>query len=112
IKVLGISIGMMREALAQAKKARLQILDTMEKTLGAPRTEISAYAPRLYNLSITTDKIRHPIGPGGRKIRSIHEPHGVKQPRPRKPWPWQVRRRRITGQPFFFRILCSGGLLS
>ncbi|PYT49835.1 MAG: polyribonucleotide nucleotidyltransferase [Acidobacteria bacterium] len=50
IKVLGISIAMMREALAQAKKARLQILDTMEKTLSAPRTQISAYAPRLFKL--------------------------------------------------------------
>src|SRR5690242_16129576 len=50
IKVLGISIAMMREALAQAKKARLQILDTMEQTLGEARTQISAYAPRLFKL--------------------------------------------------------------
>src|SRR5713101_4915509 len=78
IKVLGISIAMMREALAQAKKARLQILDTMERTLGAPRKEISAYAPRLYKLSIPTDKIRDLIGPGGKKIRSIIEQTGVK----------------------------------
>jgi len=51
IKVLGISIGMMREALAQAKKARLEILDTMEKTLTRP-SAISTYAPRLYKLHI------------------------------------------------------------
>jgi polyribonucleotide nucleotidyltransferase len=78
IKVLGISIAMMREALAQAKKARLQILDTMEKTLGEARTQISAYAPRLFKLKIPQDKIRDLIGPGGKKIKSIIEATGVK----------------------------------
>jgi polyribonucleotide nucleotidyltransferase len=78
IKVLGISIGMMREALAQAKKARLEILDTMEKTLTEARSAISTYAPRLYKLHIPTDKIRDLIGPGGKKIRSIIEATGVK----------------------------------
>jgi len=78
IKVTSISIGMMREALAQAKKARLEILDIMEKTLAAHRETISAYAPRLYKLSIPTDKIRDLIGPGGKKIRSIIEQTGVK----------------------------------
>src|SRR2546427_12477647 len=52
IKVLGISVAMMREALAQAKKARVQILDIMEKALSTPRTQISSYAPRLYKLHI------------------------------------------------------------
>jgi polyribonucleotide nucleotidyltransferase len=78
IKVLGISIAMMREALAQAKKARLEILDIMEKTLDSARTQISAYAPRLYKLNIPTDKIRDLIGPGGKKIKSITEQTGVK----------------------------------
>src|SRR5260370_16764947 len=78
IKVLGISIGMMREALAQAKKARLEILDTMDKTLTEGRTSISTYAPRLYKLHIPTDKIRDLIGPGGKKIKSIIEATGVK----------------------------------
>jgi len=78
IKVLGVSIPMMREALAQAKKARLQILDIMEKTLSAGRGQISAYAPRLYKLSIPQDKIRDLIGPGGKKIKSIIEQTGVK----------------------------------
>jgi polyribonucleotide nucleotidyltransferase len=78
IKVLGISIGMMREALAQAKKARLEILDTMDKTLTEARTAISTYAPRLYKLHIPTDKIRDLIGPGGKKIKSIIEATGVK----------------------------------
>jgi polyribonucleotide nucleotidyltransferase len=78
IKVLGISIAMMREALAQAKKARLQILDTMEKTLSEGRTAISAFAPRLFKLKIPQDKIRDLIGPGGKKIKSIIETTGVK----------------------------------
>jgi polyribonucleotide nucleotidyltransferase len=78
IKVLGISIGMMREALAQAKKARLEILDTMDKTLTEARGSISTFAPRLYKLHIPTDKIRDLIGPGGKKIRSIIEATGVK----------------------------------
>jgi polyribonucleotide nucleotidyltransferase len=78
IKVLGISIGMMREALAQAKNARLQILDTMDKTLSQNRQAISAYAPRLFKLHIPTDKIRDLIGPGGKKIKSIIEATGVK----------------------------------
>src|SRR5208337_3102322 len=71
IKVTSITISMMREALAQAKKARFHILDIMEGTLRSHRTTISAYAPRLYKLSIPTDKIRDLIGPGGKKIKSI-----------------------------------------
>ncbi len=78
IKVGGVSIDMMREALAQAKKARLQILDTMDATLSSGRADISTYAPHLHMLSIPTDKIRDLIGPGGKKIRSIIEATGVK----------------------------------
>ena len=78
IKVGGISIGMMREALAQARTARLEILDVMEQTLASPRAAISPYAPRLYALNIPTDKIRDLIGPGGKKIRAIIEATGVK----------------------------------
>jgi polyribonucleotide nucleotidyltransferase len=78
IKVAGITIQMMREALAQAKKARLEILDTMDATLGSARAAISTYAPRLYKLTIPTDKIRDLIGPGGKKIKSIIEATGVK----------------------------------
>src|ERR1700761_5362350 len=78
IKVLNVTIPMMREALAQAKKARLEILDIMEKTLSTHNTQISQYAPRLYKLQIPTDKIRDLIGPGGKKIKSIIEATGVK----------------------------------
>jgi polyribonucleotide nucleotidyltransferase len=78
IKVSGVSIAMMREALAQARKARLEILDTMEKTISTARPEMSSYAPRLHMLTIPTDKIRDLIGPGGKKIRGIVEATGVK----------------------------------
>jgi len=78
IKVTGVSIAMMREALAQARKARLEILDIMDPTISAGRIEISTYAPHLYMLQIPTDKIRDLIGPGGKKIRSIIEVTGVK----------------------------------
>ena len=78
IKVAGVSVSMMREALAQAKKARLEILDIMEKTISSAKAEISVYAPHLHMLSIPTDKIRDLIGPGGKKIRSIVEATGVK----------------------------------
>jgi polyribonucleotide nucleotidyltransferase len=69
---------MMREALAQARKARVEILDIMDRTLAGARPEISTYAPHLYQLSIPTDKIRDLIGPGGKKIRSIIDATGVK----------------------------------
>jgi polyribonucleotide nucleotidyltransferase len=78
IKVSGVGIGMMREALAQARKARFEIIEVMEKTISAPRTQISAYAPHLFTLHIPPDKIRDLIGPGGKKIRAITEATGVK----------------------------------
>jgi polyribonucleotide nucleotidyltransferase len=78
IKVGGVSIPMMREALAQARKARLEILDIMDQALSTHRPAISAYAPHLFMLTIPTDKIRDLIGPGGKKIRSIIEATGVK----------------------------------
>jgi len=78
IKVLGVSIQMMREALAQAKAARFHILGIMEQTLGEGRKDISTFAPRLFKLKIPQDKIRDLIGPGGKKIKSIIEATGVK----------------------------------
>jgi polyribonucleotide nucleotidyltransferase len=78
IKVAGVSISMMREALAQARKARMEILDIMDQTISAARPEISMFAPHLHVLTIPTDKIRDLIGPGGKKIRSIVEATGVK----------------------------------
>src|SRR5882724_5180632 len=78
IKVGGVSIPLMRQALEQAKRARFHILDIMEKTITEARKEMSQYAPRLIMLQIPTDKIRDLIGPGGKKIRSIIEATGVK----------------------------------
>ena len=78
IKVGGVSVPLMRQALEQARKARLQLLDIMDQTLTAHRSGMSQYAPRLFMLTIPTDKIRDLIGPGGKKIRSIIEATGVK----------------------------------
>jgi polyribonucleotide nucleotidyltransferase len=78
IKVGGISVGLMRQALEQARRARLHILDIMDQTISSARDKMSVYAPRLHQLQIPTDKIRDLIGPGGKKIRSIIEATGVK----------------------------------
>ncbi len=73
IKVPNVSASLMREALAQARKARIEILDVMDATLAAARPEMSPYAPRIYTVTIPVDKIRELIGPGGKMIRSITE---------------------------------------
>jgi len=78
IKVSGITAQIMREALAQAQRGRLYILDKMAEALSAPREKVSAFAPRIYTLQIPVDKIRDVIGPGGKMIRSIIEQTGVK----------------------------------
>ncbi len=78
IKVPNVTTKIMKEALAQAKGARLFILDKMVAVIATPRGEMSQYAPRIYTLQIPTDKIRDLIGPGGKMIRSIVEETGVK----------------------------------
>jgi polyribonucleotide nucleotidyltransferase len=78
IKVAGITSQIMREALSQAQRGRLFILDKMNEVLTEPRTKVSTYAPRIYTLQIPVDKIRDVIGPGGKMIRSIIEQTGVK----------------------------------
>jgi polyribonucleotide nucleotidyltransferase len=78
IKVTGITAKIMREALDQAKRGRMHILGEMQKTLTAPRGNISTYAPRIITIKIPVDKIRDVIGPGGKMIRSIIERTGVK----------------------------------
>src|SRR5437588_6400905 len=78
IKVMGITPQIMREALAQARRGRLFILDKMQEAISTPREKVSAYAPRIYTLQIPVDKIRDVIGPGGKMIRSIIEQTGVK----------------------------------
>jgi polyribonucleotide nucleotidyltransferase len=64
--------------LAQAKEARSFILDAMESTISAPRSELSPYAPRIISLQIKVDKIGDVIGPGGKNIRAIVEKTGAK----------------------------------
>jgi polyribonucleotide nucleotidyltransferase len=78
IKVGGITAQIMREALAQAQRGRLFILDKMSEAISGHREKVSAYAPRIYTLQIPVDKIRDVIGPGGKMIRSIIEQTGVK----------------------------------
>jgi len=78
IKVGGVTPEIMREALEQARRGRLHILDIMDQALSAHRPAMSSYAPRLLMLQIPVDKIRDLIGPGGKKIRSITESTGAK----------------------------------
>ena len=78
IKVGGITMEIMRQALAQALQGRLFILGKMAETLAAPRTDVSLHAPRIVTIKIPVDKIRDVIGPGGKMIRSIIERTGVK----------------------------------
>jgi polyribonucleotide nucleotidyltransferase len=78
IKIGGINAQIMADALDQAKKGRLHILDVMEKTIAEPREEIASYAPRIIQIKINPDKIREVIGPGGKVIRALVEETGAK----------------------------------
>ncbi|NLH63484.1 MAG: polyribonucleotide nucleotidyltransferase [Erysipelotrichaceae bacterium] len=73
IKVTGISMEILREALAQAHKGRMQILDNMETAISAPRDHVSKWAPKFDQMMIPTDKIRVVIGKGGETIDKIIE---------------------------------------
>ncbi len=78
IKIEGITIDLMRQALEQARAGRLHILEKMQESLASPRDALAPYAPRMYTLQIKPDKIRDVIGPGGKVIRSIIAECGVK----------------------------------
>jgi polyribonucleotide nucleotidyltransferase len=78
IKIQGITEAVLRQALSQAKQARLHVLDSMDQALDRPRPALSAYAPRIISFKIPVDKIREVIGPGGKIIRGIVEQTGVK----------------------------------
>ncbi len=73
IKLQGINHGILAEALNQARGARLDILEKMRLAIDASRSELSPYAPRMYEMTIDQSKIGSVIGPGGRIIRSITE---------------------------------------
>jgi polyribonucleotide nucleotidyltransferase len=71
IKINGINKRILKEALAQAKTARMQILDVMDKMIDAPRKEVGKYALKIKQMTIDPDKIREVIGPGGKVINDI-----------------------------------------
>jgi polyribonucleotide nucleotidyltransferase len=77
IKIEGLSIDTMREALENAHKGRLHILDVMSRTLDAPRSEMSRYAPRIITIQINPEKIGEVIGPKGKTIRMIQDQTGA-----------------------------------
>jgi polyribonucleotide nucleotidyltransferase len=78
IKISGVSVDIMREALKQAREARLTVLGKMREALEKPRPELSPFAPRFVTIKIRTEKIREIIGPGGKVIRGIQEQTGTK----------------------------------
>jgi polyribonucleotide nucleotidyltransferase len=78
IKTQGITASLMAKALEQAKRARLHILDQMDRAISEPRPSISVYAPRILTIMIPVDKIRDVIGPGGKVIRGIVAESGAK----------------------------------
>ena len=71
LKIDGLPINIMREALEQAKEGRSHILDEMKKTLSSPSKKLSKYAPKIVKVTIPADKIGEFIGPGGKNIKAI-----------------------------------------
>lgn len=78
IKIAGVTRDTMRQALAQAREARLQILEVIRGAIAAPRDTLSEYAPRMESFKISVDKIGAVIGPGGKNVRALQEEHKVK----------------------------------
>jgi polyribonucleotide nucleotidyltransferase len=77
IKIQGITKEIMHAALVQARDGRMHILDKMRQAVDSPRTELSAYAPRMITIRIKPEKIRDVIGKGGAVIRAITEETGT-----------------------------------
>lgn len=78
IKITGITEGIMKQALAQAKNGRIHILGEMAKALSGARAELGEHAPRIEVIQVPTDKIREVIGTGGKVVREIVEKTGAK----------------------------------
>lgn len=78
IKIAGLNKEILEEALEQARRGRLFILDKMLQLIDVPRKELSPFAPRIITTSINPDKIRDVIGPGGKTIKKIIDETGVK----------------------------------
>lgn len=77
IKIKGLKLSLVREALAQANDARMHVLDQMDKVISQPSEEISPYAPRIMTMQVSKDRVRDVIGPGGKVIRGIVEETGA-----------------------------------
>ncbi|MDD5449737.1 MAG: polyribonucleotide nucleotidyltransferase [Candidatus Omnitrophica bacterium] len=77
LKIDGIGFDIIQQTLSQAKEARLVIMDKMEAVIGAPKSELSPYAPRIVILKINPDRIKDVVGSGGKTIRKIIEDTGV-----------------------------------
>jgi polyribonucleotide nucleotidyltransferase len=77
IKIQGLSLELMAEALEQARRGRLHILGEMNKALAAPRPDLSPYAPRIVTMTINPEKIGDLIGPKGKTIRGIQDETGA-----------------------------------
>jgi len=78
IKIPTVTHAILKEALEQARQARMFLLEKMNAAIAAPRDKMSPYAPRIATLKIPVDKIRELIGPGGKVIRGIVEVTGCK----------------------------------
>jgi polyribonucleotide nucleotidyltransferase len=78
IKVSGLSRDILEQAMEQARRGRLQLLDSMAQAITEAREDISPYAPRIIQIKIEVDQIRNVIGPGGKMIRSIVDTTGAK----------------------------------
>jgi len=78
IKITGVSIDIMRDALRQAREARMVVLGKMREALEKPKAELSPYAPRFVTIKVRQEKIREIIGPGGKVVRGIQEATGTK----------------------------------
>lgn len=77
VKVDGVPLNVLAEAFAQAKKARLEILDVITKEIAAPRPDISPRAPKIITMKVKVDQIGLVIGPGGKTINGIRETTGA-----------------------------------
>ena len=77
IKIQGITKEIMQVALAQAKEARMHILEKMQSAMGEAKTEVSNFAPKMFTMKINPDKIRDVIGKGGAVIRALTEETGT-----------------------------------
>ncbi len=78
IKVSGLPREILEQALEQARRGRLHILEIMNEAISAARDEVSPYAPRIYSVKVPVDQIRNVIGAGGKTIRAIVEQTGAK----------------------------------